>query len=73
MNRGLRVFTYELISSQCIGQELDRLETVVFAASASSKTKDAKQKLTLKVGVMLLAPKLCGLLNIELISDFRSG
>eukprot|EP01033_Poteriospumella_lacustris_P008837 gene8837-6364_t len=34
---------------RCIGQELDRLETVVFASSATSKTKDAKQKLTLKI------------------------
>lgn len=38
-----------LIQIQCIGQELDQLEPVIFAASASSKVKDPKQKLTLTV------------------------
>eukprot|EP01039_Chlorochromonas_danica_P011253 gene11252-12552_t len=34
---------------RCIGQELDQLERVVFAFSASSKVKDPNQKVTVKV------------------------
>lgn len=37
------------ILKQCIGQELDQFENVVFATSASSKIKNSKQKLTLIV------------------------
>lgn len=35
---------------QCIGQELDQLERVVFAFSATSKVKDPNQRITVKVG-----------------------
>jgi hypothetical protein len=40
---------FSLFFSKCVGQELDRLDVVVFAASASTTTKDPKQKLILRV------------------------
>jgi hypothetical protein len=34
---------------RCVGEELDQLEPIVFAMSASSSSKDPKQKVTVKI------------------------
>jgi GTPase Era involved in 16S rRNA processing len=34
---------------RCVGEELDQLEVVVFAMSASASIKDAQQKITAKI------------------------
>lgn len=57
---------------QCIGQELDNFETVVFATSASSTSKATKQKLQLTVRYFLISFYSRILIDSNCASDHRS-